>query len=114
MKKKLSDSEIDVLKIAFEDLLNYGSDDPTDEIDPITYKEPGGDNCLHIAAHRGDYKSVELLLKAGLDVNDQGEMGCTALHYAKMKDNEDIIQLLLSYGASTTIKNEFGKLPLES
>lgn len=111
MNTRLSESEMDELKRAFEDLLNYESDDPTDKIDPITYREPGGDNCLHIAAHRGDYKSIELLLKAGVDVNDKGDMGCTALHYAKMKGDEKVIQLLLSHGASTTIKNEFGELP---
>lgn len=111
MTTKLSESEMNELERAFEDLLNYESDDPTDKIDPITYKEPSGDTCLHIAAHRGDYRSVELLLKSGLDVNRKGEMGCTALHYAKMKGNKDIIKLLLSHGASTTIKNEFGELP---
>ena len=111
MINKLSESEINELNIAFADLLNYEAEDPTDKIDPINYKEPGGDTCIHIAAHRGDYRSVELLLKSGVDVNSKGEMGCTALHYAKMNGNEDVIQLLLSHGASTKIKNEFGEYP---
>jgi ankyrin repeat protein len=111
MITKLNQSEIDELEKAFEDLLNYESDDPTDKIDPIKYREPGGDTCLHIAAYRDDCRSVELLLKSGIDVNDQGEMGCTALHYAKMKGNDKVVQLLLAHGASNKIKNEFGELP---
>ena len=107
----LSENEINELEKAFEDLLNYESDDPTEPINPVVYKEPGGDTCLHIAAHRGNYRAVELLLKAGLDVNSKGEMGCTPLHYAKMKGHKNVVQLLLSHGASTSIKNEFGELP---
>jgi hypothetical protein len=40
--------------VAFADLLNYEAQDPTSPIDPLTYRAPDGDTCLHIAAHRGD------------------------------------------------------------
>lgn len=110
---KLNKNEIEELANAFQDLLNYDSDDPTEPINPLTYVDPDGDNCLHIAASRGNYRAVELLLKAGLDVNQVGDMGCTALHYANMKGHKDIIRLLLAHGASVKIMNEFGKLPLE-
>ncbi len=113
MSVELSENEIKELQRAFIDLMNYESDDPTDPIDPVIYKEPDGDNCLHIAAHRGDVRSVELLLKAGLDVNSIGEMGCTSLHYANIQGHNDVIQLLIKSGASTEIVNRFGKLPME-
>lgn len=113
MRINLKVSELDELKKAFIDLLNYDSDDPTDPINPLTYIEPGGDNCLHIAAHRGDYRSVELLLRAGIDVNSLGEMNCTALHYAISNGHQNVADLLIKNGASTSLLNKFGKLPTE-
>jgi ankyrin repeat protein len=42
-----------------------------------------------------------------------GDMGCTALHYAKMKKKEDVYPYLVAHGASASIRNEFGLLPSE-
>jgi ankyrin repeat protein len=112
MPEALTSAEMTELKLAFKDALNYAADSATTPIDPLTYREPGGDGCLHIAAHRGDYRTVELLLKAGADANQVGEMGYTPLHYAHEKGHVAIVQLLLRHGAITTIKNSFGKLPL--
>jgi len=63
---------------------------------------------LHIAARRGDIRAVQLLVKGGLDVNRQGDMGYTPLHCAK---NQDIFAFLIGSGALTSIENSFGKLP---
>lgn len=90
-------------------LINYESDDPCDEIDPVTYVAPDGDTCLHSAAFRGEFRAVELLVKAGLDVNQPGDMGKTPLHYA---DTPEIVALLLANGARTDIVNLFGRSPL--
>ena len=106
----LTDVELSDLAAAFRDLLNYASDDPTAPIDPLTYSAPDGDTCLHIAARRGDAQSVRLLLKAGLDVNALGDMGTTPLHCAK---TDEIVSLLLAAGASTDIRDAFGRVPLE-
>jgi ankyrin repeat protein len=111
MTSALSSSELAELQSAFRDMTNYDSEDPCDPIDPLTYRRPDGDTCLHIAAHRGNRRAVELLLKAGLDVDDRGDMGCTALHYAEYAKARDVVALLLAYGASREIRNEFGKLP---
>ena len=119
---KLSEEEIQCIREKYRQLINYQSEDIDDPIDPLTYVEPAGDNLLHIAAMRGDLRTVELLLKAGLDVNQPGDMGYTALHYAYWKgakwpahvhEREDVIRLLLEHGASTTVRNEFGKTPIE-
>jgi ankyrin repeat protein len=107
---KLSPAEVAELAAAFRDLINYEGDDPTAAIDPFTYRRPDGDTCLHIAAHRADVRSVALLLKAGADPNDLGDMRSTPLHYAK---DPRIIQMLLAAGASDKIKNAFGRTPLE-
>jgi ankyrin repeat protein len=96
---------------AFSDLINYESDDPTAPIDPVTYRAPDGDTCLHIAALRGDVRSTTLLIKAGVDVNASGDMDSTPLHYA---DDPQIIGLLLAAGASNSAKDGFGRTPSEA
>ena len=68
----------------------------------------GCDYLLHYAAQIGDYRAVELLLDAGMDVDKLGCMGYTALHYAKSEGYEDIVQLLLKRGASTNIHAPLG------
>ena len=90
-------------------LINYESEDPCDEVDPVTYVAPDGDTCLHSAAFRGELRAVELLVKAGLDVNQPGDMGKTPLHYA---DTPEIVAFLLANGARTDVVNLFGRPPL--
>ena len=113
MPIRLSEKELDELRYAFRDCLNYMADDLDEPIDPLTYKQPDGDTCLHIAAQRGDVRSVELLIKAGLDVNRVGDMGCVPLHYAYMSGSSEIIDILMKNGASTEILNAFGKRPID-
>jgi ankyrin repeat protein len=105
----LSPSELAELDAAFSYEANYDSNDPTEKIDPLTYRAPDGDSCLHIAARRGNLRAVELLIKAGLDINQQGDLGCTPLHYAR---TPEIVAVLLASGASTSIENEFGQAPI--
>ena len=108
---QLTPAELEQLGRAFVNELNYESDDPLTPIDPLTYRNPDGDTCLHIAARRGDIRSIELLLKAGLNINDRGDMGTTPLHCAK---TQEVIEFLVANGASVDIRDEFGRLPLEA
>jgi len=108
---KLSDAEIRELRRKYHYLVNYEGDDPCSPIDPLTYVDSNGDTLLHIAARLGGSETVAMLLRAGLDVDRVGDMGCTALHYAKMKKQgkrlkddadeqrltADIIELARSY-----------------
>ena len=111
MSSPLSPLELAELQFAFADLTNYESEDPCAPIDPLTYCAPDGDTCLHVAALRGNLRAVELLLKAGVDIDCQGDMGYTALHYAA---TPEIVQVLLDNGASVEIENEFGAAPKSS
>jgi ankyrin repeat protein len=105
----LSPSELEELDAVFSYEANYDSDDPTEKISPLTYRAPDGDSCLHIAARRGNLRAVQLLIKAGLDINLRGDMGCTPLHIAR---TPEIVAILLASGASTSIENEFGQVPI--
>lgn len=105
-----ADKDIAELKSLFSDLINYESDDPLAPIDPISYRSPEGDTCLHIAALRGDYRATVLLIDGGVPVNSVGDMGNTPLHYAAIERHKEIFDLLVSRGADKEITNEFGKM----
>ena len=107
--RSLSEIERAELASAFSDVINYGGDDPLAPIDPLAYRSPEGDSCLHIAAIRGDLRAVQLLVAAGLDVNERGDMGYTTLHYAR---TPEVVEFLLQNGADPGIKNEFGRCPV--
>ena len=53
------------LQEAYRDQTNFDGDDPLAPIDPETYRWPEGERLIHIAALRGDLKSVEILVSAG-------------------------------------------------
>jgi ankyrin repeat protein len=105
---KLSDKEIRDIRANYSDLLNYEDEDPNAPIDPMSYVDSNGDGLLHIAAQKGDARTISMLLRAGMDPNLRGDMGNTALHYAK---RQDVASLLIEKGASGEIRNEFGDLP---
>jgi len=79
-------------------------------IDPVTFVDKNGDTLLHIAAQLNDLETMEALMQAGLNANSVGDMGTTSLHCAW---SEEAANLLLSYGALNTIRDEFGRLPGE-
>jgi ankyrin repeat protein len=113
MPIELTADEVAELQNRYSYLTNYQADDLDAPIDPLTYVDSNGDRLLHIAVQLGDARTAELLLRAGIDVNQLGDMGCTALHYASMLHKADVIRILLANGAATNIVNDFGKLPGE-
>lgn len=78
--------------------------------DPLSFVDRSSDTLLHIAAQLNDLETIEALLEAGMNANCIGDMGTTPLHCAW---SEEATNLLLSYGASNTIRDEFGRLPGE-
>jgi ankyrin repeat protein len=107
----LTQPEIQEIQNRYRYLVNYESDDPDCPIDPMNYVDSNGDSLLHIATNAGDLTTVILLLKAGVNVNQIGDMGSTALHYARAKRHDDIANILLEYGALVNIEDDFGQLP---
>lgn len=105
----LTEAERAELAHAFRDVINYECDDPFAPIDPLTYRAPDGDMCLHIAALRGNLRAVQLLVRAGFNINDRGNMGYTPLQYAR---TQEVVDFLLQNGADPNIKNEFGQTPI--
>jgi ankyrin repeat protein len=61
---------------------------------------------LHDAARKGDVARIqELVTKEGVDLDATDPAGMTALHYAALGGNEDVVQRLCDLGAQTDLQN---------
>jgi ankyrin repeat protein len=103
------EANIKRLQEKFSDLINYSADDITAPIDPLIYLSPEQDNCLHLAAIRGDIEAATILLDMGLDINAQGDLGSTALHYAIRHGRRPVAEMLMQRGAAQDVADEFGQ-----
>ena len=79
----------------------------------IDSRDCDGDTPLHVVAWRDDVEAVEMLLRAGADVNAIGDMGETPLHVAISMDNPQMVAAMLKAGARDDIRSEFGETPRE-
>jgi len=64
------------------------------------------------AAYYGRKDFVELLIKAGTDVNVRTSYGWSALIYAATNGSKDIVELLLKAGADVNTKDNGGRSAL--
>jgi ankyrin repeat protein len=64
-----------------------------------------GNTALWNACFGQDYKCVELLVKAGINLDKMNDNGVTALMYSASAGKEDMVKLLLEAGANKTIEN---------
>jgi len=60
------------------------------------------------AASKGDREAVRALLKKGLDVNEAQGDGTTALHWAAMKGDTELAQMLIYAGANVRATTRLG------
>uniref|UniRef100_A0A8C3GVI5 Ankyrin repeat domain 6 n=1 Tax=Corvus moneduloides TaxID=1196302 RepID=A0A8C3GVI5_CORMO len=72
-----------------------------------------GRTPLHLAAHKGHLHVVQVLLKAGCDLDIQDDAGDTALHVAAALNHKKVVKLLLEAGADASVVNNAGQTPLE-
>jgi ankyrin repeat protein len=66
---------------------------------------------LAYAAAYGNLEIVQLLVKAGADLNGKVAYGDVALIKADEHENDDIIEYLIEQGADVNVPNEFGVTP---
>ncbi|KAB0793720.1 hypothetical protein PPYR_13340 [Photinus pyralis] len=69
--------------------------------------------ALDMAVLRHQLNAVKLLLNAGAPVNSPVYYGNTALHFAAWYGDEAIITALVSKGADTTLRNQWGVTPFD-
>lgn len=110
-KRELSSEELRELQVAFRDLLNYDAENPVAPINPLIYRAPDGDTCLHIAAFKNDLRSVRLLIDGGAEIDAVGDLGNSPLHVAVSHGYLEVAKFLVSHGASLDLANEDGETP---
>ena len=76
-------------------------------------KDDKGFPALYTAAYHGNREVVELLLRAGADVNMQTPQKNTALMAASRQGNESVVKLLLKHGALINLRNHNGQTALD-
>lgn len=64
-----------------------------------------GNTALWNACFGQDYKCVELLVKAGIKLDSKNDNGVTALMYSASAGKEDMVKLLLEFGADKELTN---------
>ena len=85
------------LTAAIESLLSYGFD--------ATRTDSHGETPLHVAVREGKFETARVLLDAS-DVNAMNNAGMTALHWATLRGDQEMCELLLAYGADPRIRDE--------
>src|SRR6056297_1416491 len=75
-----------------------------------------GRNALHVACQAGSPEMVQLILEAGVDVNERTEegKGFTPLQYAIFKSSvpAEVIRILLEQGAEVNARGPNGAMPI--
>ena len=66
----------------------------------VNSRNKEGKTALMIAAEQGYAENVKALLIAGADVNRKDKDDTTALKYARDNDREDVVAILIAYGAT--------------
>ncbi|MEM4367103.1 MAG: ankyrin repeat domain-containing protein [Candidatus Anstonellales archaeon] len=74
----------------------------------VNYKSDGI-TMLMIASWSGHEKIVEMLIKAGADVNATSYLGFTALMYAAENGHEKIVEMLIKAGANLDLQDNDGR-----
>ena len=67
--------------------------------------DDNGETPLHVAVREGKLETARVLLDAS-DVNATSSVGMTALHWASLRGDAEMSELLLAYGADPRIRDE--------
>ena len=72
-----------------------------------------GNDRLYFVVASGNITIAKLLIANGADLNDLDRHGQTLLYITVEKDYYEIMKILLDYGASTEIRDNFGNIVVE-
>jgi len=76
-------------------------------------KDESGNNLLHVACQNNSRRIAKLLLKAGINVNEQNKSGNTPLHYCYQYGFEPMCEYLVAHNADDSIANHANFLPAQ-
>ncbi|CAF3015010.1 unnamed protein product [Rotaria sp. Silwood2] len=72
-----------------------------------------GATALHVACAKGYIDVIDILIRAGANINSVDNDGWTPLHAAAHWDKHDVIKFLLERNADLNAKNYAGQTPLD-
>lgn len=79
----------------------------------VNAKDSFGMTPLHIATAHGTPQVILYLLQSGAKVNEQNNCGRTPLHYTPLSLSITAAEILLTYGADKTIRDDDGNCPVQ-
>ena len=74
--------------------------------DDINATAVDGDNALHWAVSQNDLAAARLLIEAGINIDQHGDLGHTPLHDACAFGHRDMVLLLIESGADVHARTE--------
>ncbi|HCJ12221.1 MAG: hypothetical protein A2Y14_00705 [Verrucomicrobia bacterium GWF2_51_19] len=78
----------------------------------VNWQDDDNDTALMFAVMKGQTEIVQILIKAGADLNIQDKHGNTAMRLAVMDDQTEIVQILIAAGANPNIQGQNGSTVL--
>ena len=78
----------------------------------ISTSASGSNDGFINAARNEDVDQIRVLIKDGVNVNEQQPDGATALHWAVQHDNMDLLDMLIKAKADVNLADEGGATPL--
>jgi ankyrin repeat protein len=70
-----------------------------DLFDDVNATNGDDENALHLAARRNDLEAARLLIEAGINIDQHGDLGRTPLHEAASHGHQEMVLLLIESGA---------------
>ncbi|CAF3870919.1 unnamed protein product [Adineta steineri] len=95
-----------------QDSLNNNKNGLKSTADAIVHSRTGA-TALHVAAAKGYLDVIDLLIRAGANLNSVDNDGWTPLHAAAHWDKHDILKYLVERNANIDAKNYAGQTPLD-
>jgi ankyrin repeat protein len=68
--------------------------------DDVNATNADGENALHWAARSNDLEAARLLIEAGINIEQRGDLARTPLHEAAASGHRDVVLLLIEGGAN--------------
>ena len=78
----------------------------------LTTTDVSGNNALMFASMYGSFQIAELLIKAGMNVNDKNDKQGTALSFGVLFGKENLIEFLLNNGCDANAQDQHGNTAL--
>jgi ankyrin repeat protein len=79
----------------------------------VNSRRADGDTPLHIAATWGDVEAIEMLVRAGAEVDAIGDLDSTPLYTAVLHGHAAAARTLVEAGASRDRRDQFGRTATE-